>query len=58
MLSDLIISRLVDGLILVVRAGKTPKDLVEKAAKTIQNVNIVGMVLNGADISLNRYYYR
>lgn len=53
-----IISRLVDGLILVVRAGKTPKDLVEKAAKSLHNANILGVVLNGSDISLNRYYYR
>ncbi len=53
-----IIARIVDGLILVVRAGKTPKDIVVKAAKSLQNANIVGIVLNGAEVSLNKYYYR
>jgi capsular exopolysaccharide synthesis family protein len=53
-----IIARIVDGLILVVRAGKTPKDIVVKAARSLQNANIVGIVLNGAEVSLNKYYYR
>ena len=53
-----IITRIVDGLILVVRAGKTPKDIVVKAARSIQNANIVGIVLNEAEVSLNKYYYR
>ena len=53
-----IIARIVDGLILVVRAGKTPKDIVLKAARSIQNANIVGIVLNEAEVSLNKYYYR
>lgn len=53
-----IITRIVDGLILVVRAGKTPKDIVLKAARSLQNANIVGIVLNGAEVSLNKYYYR
>lgn len=53
-----IIARIVDGLILVVRAGKTPKDVVVKAARSLQNANIVGIVLNGAEVSLNKYYYR
>ena len=52
-----IISKLVDGLILVVRADKTPKDLVQKAVKSLSAENIVGIVLNGANISYKNYYY-
>jgi capsular exopolysaccharide synthesis family protein len=52
-----IISRVVDGLILVVRAGKTPKDIVIKATASLNNSNIIGTVLNGADIPMKNYYY-
>jgi capsular exopolysaccharide synthesis family protein len=51
------ISRIVDGLVLVVRAGKTPKDLVLKAVNSLSNGNMVGIILNSADISLRKYYY-
>ena len=53
-----IITRIVDGLILVVRSGRTPRDIVLKAVKSIQNANIIGIVLNDAEVSLNKYYYR
>lgn len=52
-----VISRLVDGVIMVVRAGKTQKDIVQKAFKSLPKCNIVGIVLNGADTRLGRYYY-
>ncbi|MBE9529478.1 MAG: polysaccharide biosynthesis tyrosine autokinase [Proteobacteria bacterium] len=52
-----IISRVVDGLILVVRAGKTPKDIVTKATASLNNSNIIGTVLNGADMPMKNYYY-
>jgi capsular exopolysaccharide synthesis family protein len=50
-----ILSRMVDGLLLVVRAGKTPKDLVKKAVNSITDGKFVGIVLNGADTPLGRY---
>lgn len=52
-----VISRLVDGVIMVVRAGKTQKDIVLKAVKSLSGCNLVGLVLNGADTKLNKYYY-
>ncbi|OGP38954.1 MAG: hypothetical protein A2X93_04760 [Deltaproteobacteria bacterium GWC2_56_8] len=52
-----VISRLVDGVIMVVRAGKTQKDIVLKAFKSLSKCNVVGVVLNGADIKLGKYYY-
>ena len=52
-----VISRMVDGVIMVVRAGKTQKDIVLKAFKSLSKCNVVGVVLNGADIKLGKYYY-
>lgn len=56
-----ILSKIVDGLIVVVRAGKTPRDVVLKAVNSLSLGNIVGIVLNGEDIShkkySNYYYY-
>lgn len=52
-----IISKIVDGVILVVRAGKTPKDTVIKAARSLNSANIAGIVLNGANTLLKKYYY-
>lgn len=53
-----ILSRMVDGLLLVVRAGSTPKDMVRKAVNALPVRNLVGVVLNGADeIHMKKYYY-
>lgn len=53
-----IISKLVDGVILVVRAGETPRDIVLKSANSLPGGKIVGIVLNGAEIiSKNHKYY-
>lgn len=53
-----LLSRMVDGLLLVVKAGSTPKDLVRKAVNSLPNRNVSGVVLNGADDShMKKYYY-
>ena len=52
-----IISKIVDGVVLIVRAGKTPKDIVLKAAQSLNSANIAGIVLNGANTLLKKYYY-
>lgn len=52
-----IISKQVDGVVLVVRANKTPKDIVSKALKSLSDTNMVGIVLNGTDTIFNKYYY-
>jgi len=52
-----VLSKIVDGLVLVVKAGKTPKDIVLKGAYSMHGANIVGIVLNGADAILKKYYY-
>lgn len=53
-----ILSRMVDGILLVVKAGSTPKDLVKKAVSALPSKNLMGVVLNGADdIHMKKYYY-
>ncbi|MFQ5736290.1 MAG: polysaccharide biosynthesis tyrosine autokinase [Thermodesulfobacteriota bacterium] len=52
-----ILSKLVDGLLIVVRAGKTSRNLVVKALDSVSNANPLGVILNGADTKLKRYYY-
>lgn len=53
-----IISKAVDGLILVVRAGVTPKDIVAKAVNSLPRQSVIGIVLNGADDAhMKKYYY-
>jgi succinoglycan biosynthesis transport protein ExoP len=52
----------VDGVVLVVRAGRTPKNLIRRAWTMLENsgANVLGMVLNGATRNgfETSYYYR
>jgi len=49
----------VDGVILVIRSGVTPRQLVENALTKLRAVNahIYGAVLNGVETSRESYYY-
>jgi capsular exopolysaccharide synthesis family protein len=51
----LTLSRDVDGTVLVVRAGKTPRETVEEAVEQIGPGRLLGVVLNAAE-GLNRSY--
>jgi protein-tyrosine kinase len=53
----MILSRQVDGVIMVVRAGKTPKDYLSKALSSFVSGKVLGVVLNGADFGLSSKYY-
>lgn len=52
-----VLSTLVDGVIVVVRASSTTKDLVRRALKSLRDVGsqIVGVVLNAADVEDDNY---
>lgn len=52
-----IINKRIDGMVLVVKAGQTPKDVVLKAVGSLTDANIVGVVLNCVDIELSKYNY-
>jgi Mrp family chromosome partitioning ATPase len=55
----LLISKNVQGVILVSWAGSTTYDLVRKGLKLINelSVNLIGMVLNRLDTKKSGYYY-
>jgi protein-tyrosine kinase len=44
-----ILADMVDGVLLVVRAGSTPSTIAEKARQELQGSNVIGVVLNAVD---------
>jgi protein-tyrosine kinase len=53
----LVIARHVDGVLLVIRAGKTPRDYLTKALQSLNSNKVMGVVLNGADLGVSSKYY-
>jgi capsular exopolysaccharide synthesis family protein len=57
----LVMSKLADGVILVVRAGKTSRDVIRNLSQSMKAVNarIIGTVLNNVDMEKqsSSYYY-
>lgn len=53
----LVIARQVDGVLMVVRAGKTPRDYLMKALQSMNSDKVVGVILNGADLGISSKYY-
>lgn len=53
------ISKLIDGVILIARAGKTTYDVFEKGLRTLGQVDarILGTILNAIDMKKSGYYY-
>ena len=52
-----IISDVVDGILLVVRAEKTPKEMILEALKTLNKENIIGVVFNDSKKKMAKIYY-
>ncbi|MCU0594045.1 MAG: polysaccharide biosynthesis tyrosine autokinase [Desulfobacterota bacterium] len=54
-----VLGRLVDGTVLVIRAGDTPREIVKNGLSQLKGVNspILGAVLNGVDMDRDGYYY-
>jgi capsular exopolysaccharide synthesis family protein len=52
-----IFSQWVDGILLVVRASKTPRSMVKRAIDSLSSEKIIGAVLNGIEPSFSKYYY-
>jgi succinoglycan biosynthesis transport protein ExoP len=58
-LSDMnIFEEVVDGIIMVVRAEKTPKNALVKAMNVLEKDKIIGIVLNDVHKNLSRYVYK
>ena len=53
------LARRVDGIVFVVRAGKTPQEIFKKATEELRRVggNILGVVMNAVDLSTSEYSY-
>jgi capsular exopolysaccharide synthesis family protein len=56
----LIVSPLVEGVVIVVKGGETPREAVMRTKQALLDVNarIFGVVLNCIDLSKEGYYYR
>ena len=62
-----VLDKMIDGILLVVRAGETPRESVQQAVKLLQTEKIIGVVLNDMDFKssalhsryfgTDRYYY-
>jgi len=54
-----VLSRIVDGVIMVIRAADTPRQIVENGVAKLKGVNahILGAVLNVVDTGKDSYYY-
>lgn len=54
-----ILARMTDGVILVIRSGETPKQVLRQAQKNLQliNAHILGVLVNAADLASADYYY-
>jgi Mrp family chromosome partitioning ATPase len=50
------ISQYVDGVIIVARAGKTPRDAIADTIDRVGREKMIGLVLNQADRSSMKYY--
>lgn len=52
-----IYSNFVDGILLIIQAGKTPKSMVRRALSTIPSEKVIGAVLNDVELNYSKYYY-
>lgn len=55
-----ILSSLVDGVAVVVRAGKTPKNSIRELIDRLWSLkaNFLGVIVNGVELNQNSYYYK
>ncbi len=53
----LVLTGLVDGIIMVIRAGKTPRKRLFEALTTLNSKKLMGIVLNGTELGTTSKYY-
>jgi capsular exopolysaccharide synthesis family protein len=53
-----VMARAVDGIVMVVRAGVTPREIVSRAMDAVGNDRVLGVVLNGATTSIPTWLQR
>jgi len=52
----IVLSKMVDGIILVVRADRMPRESIQRALKSIDRQKIIGVVFNQIDLKPSSYY--
>jgi capsular exopolysaccharide synthesis family protein len=54
-----VLSKIVSGVVIVLKAGQTTKELARRAIKNLKDINakILGAILNDVDFERDRYYY-
>ena len=55
---SLVLSHIVDGVIIVVMAEKTRRDVVKRELASLNETKIIGVVLNGAKFETAHYYHK
>jgi len=53
-----VLAKLVDGVILVVRAGKTPRETVEQALNLLEREKLLGLILNNVEFKSSGLFLR
>lgn len=53
-----VLTRICDGILLVVRAGQTPRPAVERALEGVDREKVLGLVLNEVEETADAYSYR
>jgi Mrp family chromosome partitioning ATPase len=51
-----LLAGLADGTLLVVKEGKTPQRQLRKCLESIENLKLVGIVMNGSSDAAHQYY--
>ena len=52
----ILLSKIVDGIVLVVMADRTPRETIRRALKSIDRQKIIGIVFNQIDVKPSQYY--
>jgi capsular exopolysaccharide synthesis family protein len=53
-----VMARLLDGVVMVVRSGVTPREIVNRAIETIGSDKVLGVVLNGVETAMPKWLQR
>ena len=53
-----VLAKMVDGVVIVVRAGVTPREIVARAIDAVGNDRVLGIVLNGTEMAMPKWLQR
>ena len=53
-----VLAKVVDGVVIVVRAGVTPREIVARAIEAVGNDRVLGVVLNGTESAMPKWLHR